>query len=70
MAAGATLVRYDTRRDRHGWTVYDLRSGETAILDDVLQIGLDRDAADRLADALSAAGAGEDGPKASVPRDA
>ncbi|MEH3144796.1 MAG: hypothetical protein PGN34_05505 [Methylobacterium frigidaeris] len=54
MATGAMPVRYDVRRDRHGWTIYDLRSGQTAILDDVLQVGLDRDTADHLAEALSA----------------
>ncbi|WP_018263671.1 hypothetical protein [Methylobacterium sp. WSM2598] len=50
----ADLIRYDIRRDRHGWTVYDVRTGETAVIDGVLQVGLDMDEADAVADALSA----------------
>ncbi|WP_245524460.1 hypothetical protein [Methylobacterium nonmethylotrophicum] len=50
----ADLIRYDIRRDRDGWTVYDVRSGEIAVIDGVLQVGLDMDEADAVADALSA----------------
>ncbi|KMO37332.1 hypothetical protein VQ02_13610 [Methylobacterium variabile] len=53
-SARAELIRYDIRRDRAGWTVYDVRSGEIAVINDVLQVGLDMDEADAIADALSA----------------
>jgi hypothetical protein len=46
-------LRYDIRRDRAGWTVYDVRSGAIAVIDEVLQVGLDLDEADAVADALS-----------------
>ena len=46
-------TRYDIRRDRAGWTVYDVRSGAIAVIDEVLQVGLDLDEADAVADALS-----------------
>ncbi|NGM33381.1 hypothetical protein G4G93_05440 [Methylobacterium sp. DB0501] len=45
-------IRYDIRRDRDGWTVYDVRSGAIAVIDDVLQVGLAMDEADAVADAL------------------
>ncbi|GJD48922.1 hypothetical protein OPKNFCMD_1648 [Methylobacterium crusticola] len=54
MHTRADLIRYDIRKDRHGWTVYDVRTGRTAIIDEVLQVGLDMDEADTIADALSA----------------
>ncbi len=47
-------TRYDIRRDRDGWTVYDVRSGAIAVIDDVLQVGLAMEEADAVADALSA----------------
>ncbi|TNC10740.1 hypothetical protein FF100_21525 [Methylobacterium terricola] len=47
-------LRYDIRRDRDGWTVYDVRSGAIAVIDDVLQVGLAMDEADAVADSLSA----------------
>ncbi|MGX7705865.1 hypothetical protein [Methylobacterium sp. Gmos1] len=47
------VVRYDIRRDRAGWTVYDVRSGAIAVIDEVLQVGLEMDEADAVADALS-----------------
>lgn len=47
------VIRYDIRRDRGGWTVYDVRSGAIAVIDEVLQVGLDMDEADAVADALS-----------------
>ncbi|SFU87823.1 hypothetical protein SAMN02799631_02839 [Methylobacterium sp. 174MFSha1.1] len=47
------VVRYDIRRDRAGWTVYDVRSGAIAVIDEVLQVGLAMDEADAVADALS-----------------
>ncbi len=56
MNAKADLIRYDIRRDRRGWTVYDVRTGLTAIIEGVLQVGLDMDEADAIADALSADG--------------
>ncbi|MGE7415186.1 hypothetical protein [Methylobacterium tarhaniae] len=52
-SARAELIRYDIRRDRAGWTVYDVRSGAIAVIDEVLQVGLDMDEADAVADALS-----------------
>ncbi|ACL61987.1 hypothetical protein [Methylobacterium nodulans] len=54
MDTKADLIRYDIRRDRFGWTVYDVRTGQTAVIDGVLQVGLDMDEADAIADALSA----------------
>ncbi|MGY2050718.1 hypothetical protein [Methylobacterium sp. JK268] len=54
MDTKADLIRYDIRRDRRGWTVYDVRSGETAVIAGVLQVGLAMDEADAVADALSA----------------
>ncbi|QRE77487.1 hypothetical protein [Methylobacterium aquaticum] len=54
------VTRYAIRRDRAGWTVYDLRSGAVAVIGDVLQIGLDRDEAESVAEAFS------DGPHASA----
>ncbi|MFE1602576.1 hypothetical protein [Methylobacterium sp. ID0610] len=62
MDTKADLIRYDIRRDRFGWTVYDVRTGQTAVIDGVLQIGLDMDEADAIADALSA-----DGPLPGLP---
>ncbi|GJD60719.1 hypothetical protein [Methylobacterium frigidaeris] len=53
MSPHADLIRYDIRRDRAGWTVYDVRSGAIAVIDGVLQVGLDMDEADAVADALS-----------------
>ncbi|AWB24693.1 hypothetical protein DA075_05100 [Methylobacterium currus] len=53
LSARAELIRYDIRRDRAGWTVYDVRSGAIAVIDEVLQVGLDMDEADAVADALS-----------------
>ncbi len=53
MSAHDDLIRYDIRRDRAGWTVYDVRSGAIAVIDEVLQVGLDMDEADAVADALS-----------------
>ena len=49
----ADVSRYAIRRDRAGWTVYDLRTGATAVVDDVLQVGLDSDEAEDIAEALS-----------------
>ena len=46
-------LRYDIRRNRDGWTVYDVRSGAIAVIDDVLQVGLAMDEADAVADMLS-----------------
>ncbi|MGF3025130.1 hypothetical protein ACQVP2_20195 [Methylobacterium aquaticum] len=48
-----TAMTHDAiRRDRSGWTVYHLRSGAMAVVDDVLQVGLDCDEADSAAEAL------------------
>ncbi len=47
-------IRYDIRRDRDGWTVYDVRSGAIAVIEDVLQVGLAMEEADAVADALAA----------------
>ena len=47
------IARYAIRRDRLGWTVYDLRSGAIAVIREVLQVGLDRDEAEGVAEAFS-----------------
>lgn len=54
------ITRYAIRRDRLGWTVYDLRSGAIAVIGEVLQVGLDRDEAESVAESFS------DGPQVSA----
>jgi len=44
---------YDIRPDRVGWTVYDIELGRPLLLDDIILIGLEHDAADELASLLN-----------------
>ena len=39
---------YDVRPDRVGWTVYDVETGRPAVLDDLVLVELDHEAADQL----------------------
>lgn len=48
-----TPARYDLREDSEGWTVYDLWTGAPVAINEVLQIGLDIQDADELAEALT-----------------
>jgi len=47
------LETYDIRRDDVGWTVYNVRTAETARVNCVPQTGLDMEKADDLADLLN-----------------
>ena len=46
-------ARYDIRSEINGWTVYDIRTGSPAMINDVLQTGLLFEDADDLADLLN-----------------
>jgi hypothetical protein len=46
-------AQYDARRDPHGWSVFDRRTGETILLRRALQSGLNWLDADDLADRLN-----------------
>jgi hypothetical protein len=46
-------ARYDIRSELGGWTVYDIRTGSAAVINDVLQNGLPLEDADDLADLLN-----------------
>ncbi|MET4262293.1 hypothetical protein ABIC09_007271 [Bradyrhizobium sp. S3.12.5] len=46
-------VRYDIRSETNGWTVYDIRTGFAALINDVAQNGLPLEDADDLADLLN-----------------
>ncbi len=46
-------ARYDIRSECNGWTVYDIRTGSTAVINDVPQNGLPFEDADDLADLLN-----------------
>ena len=39
---------YDVRPDRVGWTVYDAETGRPAVLDELVLVELDHEAADQL----------------------
>ena len=39
---------YDVRPDRVGWTVYDVETGRPAVLDDLVLVELEHEAADQL----------------------
>ena len=49
----ATPARYDLREDAEGWTVFDIWTGEPVVVGMVLQIGLDIQDADELAEWLT-----------------
>ena len=54
----ATLVirrsgMYDVRPDQVGWTVFDVETGRAAVLDDLVLIELEHEAADELAALLN-----------------
>jgi hypothetical protein len=44
---------YDIRPDRVGWTVYDIELERPLLLDDMILIGLEHEAADELAGLLN-----------------
>ena len=46
-------ARYDIRSESNGWTVYDIRTGSPAMVNDVPQISLPLEDADDLADLLN-----------------
>jgi hypothetical protein len=46
-------ARYDIRSETTGWTVYDIRTGLPAMVNDVPQTGLPLEDADDLADLLN-----------------
>ena len=46
-------ARYDIRSEINGWTVYDIRTGSPAMINDVPQTGLPLEDADNLADLLN-----------------
>ncbi len=46
-------ARYDIRSECDGWTVYDIRTGSAAAINDVPQSGLPLEDADDLADLLN-----------------
>jgi hypothetical protein len=46
-------ARYDIRSESNGWTVYDIRTGSIALVNDVPQYGLPFEDADDLADLLN-----------------
>jgi hypothetical protein len=47
------LARYDLREDAEGWTVYDVWTGEPAVIALVPQTGLDVQDADEIAEWLT-----------------
>jgi hypothetical protein len=47
------LVRFDIRPDQAGWTIYDRTTGEPAIIDGFVSVGLAFDDADDLVDLLN-----------------
>lgn len=46
-------VRFDTREDAEGWTVFDIFMGDPAKVSGVLQVGLPAEDAEDLADLLN-----------------
>jgi hypothetical protein len=44
---------YDVRPDQVGWTVFDVETGRAAVLDDLVLIELEHEAADELAALLN-----------------
>jgi hypothetical protein len=46
-------AQYDIRSEFNGWTVYDIRTGSTAVINEVPQNGLPLEDADDLADLLN-----------------
>jgi hypothetical protein len=48
-----TPARYDLRQDSEGWTVFDIWTGEAAVIHFVPQTGLEIQDADELAELLT-----------------
>jgi hypothetical protein len=46
-------AQYDIRSEINGWTVFDIRTGSPAMINDVSQTGLPFEDADDLADLLN-----------------
>jgi hypothetical protein len=53
MAAEPKTARYDVREDGEGWSVFDVFTGEVAVIALVPQTGLDIQDADDAADLLN-----------------
>jgi hypothetical protein len=53
MESPPKTARYDVREDREGWSVYDVFTGEVAVIALVPQTGLDIQEADDAADLLN-----------------
>ena len=47
------LVRFDIRPDPEGWTIYDRKTGETAVIEGFVSSGLPHQDADDLVDLLN-----------------
>ena len=45
-------MQYDMRPDRTGWTVFDVTTDKPVVLDDLVLVGLDSDAAHQLVSLL------------------
>jgi hypothetical protein len=49
----SVLVRFDIRPDPEGWTIYDRKTGEPAIIEGFVPAGLPHHEADDLVDLLN-----------------
>lgn len=47
------LVRYDVRRERDGWTIYDRQTDRPGSVQGYYTVGLAREEADEIADLLN-----------------
>ena len=47
------IIRYDVRPDDEGWTIYDRRTDEPALVEDEQIVGLPRREAEKIADTLN-----------------
>ena len=52
MPSRIALNRFDLRQDQEGWTVFDIWTGEPVVIAGVLQVGLEIQDADELAELL------------------
>ena len=47
------IVRFDIRPDLNGWTIYDRITGQPAVIEGIVSVGLPFDDADDLVDLLN-----------------
>jgi hypothetical protein len=47
------IIRYDVRPDDEGWTIYDRRTDEPALIEDEQIVGLPKRDAEEIADMLN-----------------